>query len=203
VTVAAKKYRVRLALRRDLHFLPLVERVAATRFAGLGLDPVYHGCFMTAEEFEDRQHRGMLWVAAAERDRPIGFATCSLVDGNAHLDEIDVLPQHGQRGVGSLLLGAVCAWAESSRCPAITLSTARNVPWNEPFYRRRGFRELAEAAHTVGLRTLRAAEGAAGFCLRERLIMRRELPSRRVDGAFGRRKLSIAKTTGAVVYGLH
>lgn len=175
--MAASKYRVRHAVRSDLHLLPSIERMAATRFAGLGLDPPYERCFISAEEFEERQSRGRLWVVTRGRgrDRPLGFATCSLIDASAHLDELDVIPQHGQRGAGSLLLSAVCAWAEALHYPAITLSTARNLPWNEPFYRRRGFRELAETAYTVGLRSLRTAEAAAGFCLQNRVIMRREL----------------------------
>jgi len=176
--------------------------MAATRFAGLGLDPAYGRCFITAEEFEARQNRGMLWVVTGQRDRAVGFATCSLIDANAHLDEIDVIPEHGRRGVGSLLLRVVCAWAQSACYPAITLSTARAVPWNEPFYRLRGFREVAEPAYTAGLRSLRAAEAAAGFCLRNRVIMRRELNPRRIGGAPGWRKLFIAKTAPVVVYGL-
>jgi GNAT superfamily N-acetyltransferase len=173
--VTASKYRVRLAERRDLHALPVIERFAAMRFRQVGLDDVYGRCFITAEEFEARQHRGVLWVVAAEQDRPVGFATCSQIDGVAHLDEIDVLPQHGRRGLGSRLLGAVCVWARSRAYPAITLSTTRGVPWNEPFYRRRGFRELSELAYTAGLRQLRAAEVAAGLPIQQRLIMKREL----------------------------
>jgi GNAT superfamily N-acetyltransferase len=171
------QYRVRPADRRDLHLLPEIERTAAARFRDVGLAHVYDRCFITAEEFEARQHRRTLWVAVTDRDRPIGFATCSQIDGAAHLDEIDVLPQHGRCGIGSLLLRAVCAWARAGAYPAVTLSTTRGVPWNEPFYFRRGFRELAETAYTAGLRRLRAAEAAAGLPVSRRLIMKRDFVS--------------------------
>ena len=178
MTVLPSSYRVRLATRRDLHALPTIERAAALRFREVGLGEAYNHCFISAEDFEARQHRAVLWVAANEQDRPVGFATCSQIDGIAHLDEIDVLPQHGRRGIGSQLLQTVCTWARSRANPAMTLSTTRGVPWNEPFYRRRGFRELAESSYTVGLRRLRAAEAAAGLPVSHRLIMRRDLACR-------------------------
>jgi len=168
---------VRPAGRADLHFLPAIERLANERFRAFGLQQAYDRCFITAEDFEARQHHGVLWVAATERNRPIGFATCSQIDDVAHLDEIDVLPQHGGRGIGTLLLRTVCAWARSEGSPAVTLSTTRGIPWNEPFYRRRNFREIAEASYTAGLRRLRAAEAAAGLPVSGRLIMRRDIAS--------------------------
>jgi GNAT superfamily N-acetyltransferase len=195
----ASKCRVRLADRADLHVLPTIERMAAARFREVGLDQAYGRCFITAEEFEARQHRRVLWVVANELDRPVGFATCSQIDGSAHLDEIDVLPQYGRRGLGTLLLRVVCAWAQSRPFPAITLSTTRGVPWNEPFYRHRGFRELAESSYTAGLRRLRAAEAAAGLPVSHRLIMKRELNSirfRPVGAVWG---FPVAKDAGAVV----
>jgi len=200
VIAAGGKYRVRFAERRDLHALPAIERLAAVRFREFGLDHVYGRCFMTAEEFETRQHRGVLWVVANEANRPVGFATCSQLDEAAHLDEIDVVPQHGRRGLGSRLLRAVCAWARTRSYAAITLSTTRRVPWNEPFYRRRGFRELAESSYTAGLRRLRAAEAAAGLPIHERLIMRRLLTPVAFRPAGAAAGVAIAKTAGAVVY---
>jgi GNAT superfamily N-acetyltransferase len=179
--VLSSNYRVRLATRRDLYALPTIERAAALRFREVGLDEVYGRCFISAEDFEGRQYGGVLWVATNERDQPVGFATCSQIDGIAHLDEIDVLPQHGRRGVGSQLLHTVCTWARSRAQAAVTLSTTRGVPWNEPFYRRRGFREVAETAYTGGLRRLRAAEAAAGLPVSHRLIMKRDLACRWPD----------------------
>jgi GNAT superfamily N-acetyltransferase len=197
--MASGEYRVRRATRRDLHLLPTIERMAATRFREVGLDQAYGRCFISAEEFEARQHRGVLWVVANERGRPVGFATCSQIDGGAHLDEIDVLPQHGRRGLGSHLLGAVCAWAQSRSFPAITLSTTRGVPWNEPFYRRRGFHELDERSYTAGIRRLRAAEEAAGLPIGNRLIMVRDLASSRPPSLAAARRFAVAKAAAAVV----
>jgi GNAT superfamily N-acetyltransferase len=195
--IGSGNYRVRLARRADLHLLPAVERLAASRFRDVGLEHVYDRYFITAEDFEARQHRGVLWVAVSGDDRPLGFVTCSKLDGAAHLDEIDVLPAHGRRGVGSLLLEAVCAWARSRAYPAITLSTTRAVEWNEGFYQRRGFCELVETAYTDGLRRLRAVEAAAGLPVNRRLIMRKDLAS--TERSVARWEFRVAKCSGVVI----
>jgi hypothetical protein len=49
------------------------------------------------------------------------------------------------------------------------------VPWNGPYYRRLGFREVAPAEETLGLRRVRAHEAAIGLDRWPRLCMRRDL----------------------------
>ena len=40
----------------------------------------------------------------------IGFAVAWVVDGEGHLDELAVAPEHGRRGVGRALVDQVVAW---------------------------------------------------------------------------------------------
>lgn len=76
-------------------------------------------------------------------DTPVGFALVEMLTGNEpHLEEIDVHPAHGRRGVGSALVRTVCEWATRSGFRDITLTTFRDVAWNMPFYARLGFAEL-------------------------------------------------------------
>jgi hypothetical protein len=49
------------------------------------------------------------------------------------------------------------------------------VPWNGPYYRRLGFREVPPAEETPGLRRVRAHEAAIGLDRWPRLCMRRDL----------------------------
>lgn len=168
-------YRVRLALRSDLHLLPAIERAAVRLFESVGLFEPYSRLFVTAEQFEVRQYEGRLLVAVDSRDAPTGFATWACWGKSVHLEEMDVHPEHGQRGVGKRLLEAVCQRAAKAGADEITLSTTRGVPWNEPFYRRCGFHEVAETAYTPKLVRLRAAEEAAGLPVDRRVIMRRSL----------------------------
>ncbi len=56
-----------------------------------------------------------------------------VADDLLHLEEIDVDPSHGRRGLGTALVNAVCEWASDSGHALLTLTTFRAVPWNLPF----------------------------------------------------------------------
>ena len=105
---------------------------------------------------------------------PVGFAQVEICDGLAHLRELAVLPSHMRQGYGTQLLEAACAWARAEGYPAMTLTTFVDVSWNAPYYRRRGFVDLAEL--TPGLLAIRENEKAMGLDeLGPRIAMRREL----------------------------
>jgi 4-diphosphocytidyl-2-C-methyl-D-erythritol kinase len=118
---------------------------------------------------------GQVWVACPEDGVPVGMVIASLREGAVYIEELDVLPEHGRRGLGARLLGRVCAWARAQGHPAVTLSTFRDVPWNGPFYRRHGFRDLQPAEWTPGMRAIREQEARHGLAVEARVFMRREL----------------------------
>ncbi|GAA3434649.1 GNAT family N-acetyltransferase [Kutzneria kofuensis] len=69
----------------------------------------------------------------------VGFAHVGDVDDGLHLHQLAVHPDHGRRGLGTDLLAAVFGRAAGR---AVTLTTFRHIPWNEPWYRERGFTEV-------------------------------------------------------------
>lgn len=168
-------YSVRLAEGADLAHLPSVERRAVTLFEGwwkeTGLTPAVLSDVSTLEELEAACVAGHLWVATTATGEIVGFAQVVILDGLAHLDEVDVVPEHGRRGVGSRLVDAVCGWAEDAGYPAITLSTFRNVPWNRAFYERRGFRADEGLAERPEHRAVVDAERARGLRVDLRVFM--------------------------------
>ena len=155
--------------------LPAIELAAARLFLdrlnALGLTPEMLKIANSSADFAHAQQAGRLWVAATEQDEPVGFALLSEIDGAIHLEELDVHPAHGRRGIGAALLKQVCAWAEMAAYPGVTLSTFRDVPWNAPFYARHGFRELRPEEMTPGLVGLREAEQRRGLRTDLRVIM--------------------------------
>jgi hypothetical protein len=168
-------YRIRLARRKDLHHLPHIERDAARRFEIFGLSDLVSGPAVPLELLEQRQSCGQVWVALHRGgDKPVGFAVASVVDDHGHLDELDVLIQHGRRGVGTRLVKTVCRWAWRSRLRGVTLSTLRTIPWNAPFYSQLGFEVVPEQELTEGLVRLRRLEAMAGLQVAQRVIMRME-----------------------------
>lgn len=165
---------IRLANPEDLPSLPDIERAASELFSQFpALADLPEGV-TSLEEFQESQQSNLLWVAALPSGEPIGFAQVYIVDGLAHLDEIDVLPNYGRQGIGSKLVQTVIEWAQSEGIPAITLTTFRNIPWNEPFYRKLGFRVLDWEELTAGLIKLVEEEESYGLNRALRVVMRIE-----------------------------
>jgi GNAT superfamily N-acetyltransferase len=171
-------YVIRLAEASDIAALPSVERRAARLFddwlAETGLTREFLEDVSSTTELDEARQRGHLWVAVAPGGEPAGFAQVIILDGVAHLDEIDVVPEHGRQGVGSRLIDAVCNWARSAGYSKVTLSTFRDVPWNRPFYETRGFR-IVERPLPPEHRHLVAAEHDRGLRTDLRVVMERDL----------------------------
>ena len=133
-----RAYNIRAACADDARHLPEIEREAAKMFTGLEPElgmPVGERLEVnTIETFSGAIHCGHVWVATDSDNRSVGFALMSEIDGNAHLEELDVDPDHGRRGIGSDLVETVCDWATSRGFQFVTLSTFRDVPWNRRFY---------------------------------------------------------------------
>ncbi|MCD4685026.1 MAG: GNAT family N-acetyltransferase [Anaerolineae bacterium] len=153
------RYTIRPGAARDLDALPLIELAAAQLFSDHGWEgePILDDA-ISVEGHRMYLNAGRLWVVVDADDQPVGFAALSEVDGHAHLDEIDVHPDHGRCGIGRALVAHVCAWAQEAGYPAISLTTERDIPWNAPFYATLDFAILAPDDLTDGLRTILAGE---------------------------------------------
>jgi ribosomal protein S18 acetylase RimI-like enzyme len=103
------------------------------------------------------------------------YVLVDIVDGAAHVEQVSVDPAFARRGLGRRLIDHVAAMAEAEGRPAVTLTTFRDVPWNAPYYRRCGFRDVAESEVGPELRQLRDAEAAHGLDPTLRVCMRRDL----------------------------
>ncbi|MEM0980027.1 MAG: GNAT family N-acetyltransferase, partial [Cyanobacteria bacterium P01_H01_bin.58] len=168
-------YAIRLAVPADIPLLPAIERAAAVRFAccleATGLTPAMLTEVNAIANFEQAQQREHLWVATDSHEELVGFAMVLEVGSYAHLEELDVLPDHGRQGIGAALLATVCAWAKEQNYPAITLRTFSNVAWNQPFYERHGFRVIDSAKLSAAHTAIAASEQQQGLCLDHRVSM--------------------------------
>src|SRR5262252_2669478 len=168
----APHYSIARARPEDLSELTKIELAAARLLAGHAPESVL--CETTSqEEFQKALRNGHLWVALAA-DAPVGFAHVEVIDArSAHLEEIDVLPAHGRRGVGTRLVDQVCRWAASAGHSSVTLTTFRDVPWNMPFYERLGFRVIPGAKLSSALRAIVDNETRRGLDPSRRVAMER------------------------------
>jgi GNAT superfamily N-acetyltransferase len=169
---------IRLAQAGDVPSLASVERRAVRlfedRFAETGLTPAGLETVSSFEELDEARQRGHLWVAL-HGGEIVGFVQAMILDGAAHLDELDVVPEHMRKGIGSRLIETVCRWARGAGHAAITLTTYRDVPWNRPFYESRGFEVVDAQGLGPELRAMVALEHSRGFLSDRRVVMRRPL----------------------------
>jgi GNAT superfamily N-acetyltransferase len=172
-------YTIRSSRAEELPLLAQIERAAAVLF----LDTPY--AFLANDEplsldfVRQRFQVGQVWVAVDRQDVVVGFAITREVDDTIYLQEMDVAPAHGRRGLGAALVKIVCDWAKIQGYGAIWLSTFRDLPWNAPFYAKLGFQILDESELLVlhrkgfanGFQQIRQQELADGLPIAARVIM--------------------------------
>jgi predicted N-acetyltransferase YhbS len=166
---------IRPACAGDAAALRRVERAAGERFRHVGLGSVADHEPATVETLGQYAADGRAWVALDDARAPVGYLLVDDVDGNAHIEQVSVMPEQQGRGIGTALVGCAVAWANAGGCPALTLTTFTDVPWNRPYYERLGFRVLGETELGPQLRSVRDAEAAHGLDPSTRVCMRLDL----------------------------
>lgn len=165
-----REYSIVRAESRHLAALPAIELAAAQLLQGHAPEHVLLETTSLAT-FAHARAAGRLWVALCD-DAVVGFALVEmLTSGLPHLEEVDVAPSHGRRGVGTALVRAVCDWASASGYAMLTLTTFRDVAWNMPFYARLGFAEVSQASLPAELSAVVANETARGLAPNRRVVM--------------------------------
>ncbi len=117
----------------------------------------------------------MLWVATSPRNRVVGFALMKLTGGTAWLDQLSVLPRCQRRGLGASLIDRTAERARELGHDMLYLSTYLDVPWNAPFYERRGFASLPRGVWPTAFRRQFMIENSHGHPPWRRTIMQRRI----------------------------
>jgi GNAT superfamily N-acetyltransferase len=129
----------------------------------------------SSEEFVTALNNGLLWVVVDNAHIPVAFLLASIIDGCIHIAEFDVHPDHGKRGVGTKLLDHVLAVAKARAFPAATLTTFEHLPWNAPFYRKRGFEVIG--VDKIGDELAQIVRNEKALGMRRRVAMKMALLS--------------------------
>lgn len=111
----------------------------------------------------------------------LGFAHVLLVDGETHLEQLAVLPEHQGRGVGHQLVEAAAGHATAVGAARLTLRTFAEVPFNAPWYARRGFVRIAPDTD-LQHRLIRTERALGLLDLGPRVTMSRTLPAPHGEG---------------------
>ena len=166
---------VRAPMQDELPLLQAIGVAAGRRFAAVGLDEVAADPPPALADLDRWRKAGRAWVTTDRDGHPVGFVVVDLVDEAAHVEEISVLPDLGGRGHGMALMRHVEKWARAKGFMAVTLTTFSEVPWNRPWYERRGYRVLAEDEWTPGLAARRDEEAEHGLDPDQRVVMAKGL----------------------------
>lgn len=159
----------------ELPTLQNIELAAGRPFAGLGMHAVADDAPPTIAAFAAYRDAGRAWVATGPDDRPVAFVLADIVDGDAHIAQVSVHPDHARHGIGATLIEHVATWARHRGLPAVTLTTFTDVPWNGPYYTRLGFHPVPDADLPPQLRAIREEETRRGLDRWPRTAMLRQL----------------------------
>lgn len=166
---------IRLATLADAILLPDLEQSAGLRFReAAGLEWVADDGNTPAEAYPPFIDAGTVWLA--ERDGAlVGFLAATAEGDALHVLELAVMLEAQGQGAGQALMATAEAKARALGLKALTLTTFRELPWNERFYQRLGFRTLAAGEPDERLAAYLAKEVAKGLPGERRCAMRRDL----------------------------
>jgi len=166
---------IRPALPADGEALRTIEWQAGAQFRDVGLAFVADHEPSSVEALAAYAEAGRGWVAVADDGALVGYVIVDILDGNAHIEQVSVVPDQQGRGIGNALVEQVATWARANRHSAMTLTTFTDVPWNRPLYEHVGFRVLAEDEIGAELRAVVAHEADEGLDPATRVCMQRDI----------------------------
>jgi len=165
----------RLVYEYELPLLQDIERAAGTSFRDIGMPEIADDPPLPVAALARYQRAGPAWVITDALDTPIAYLIGEVIDGNLHIEQVSVHPQHARHGLGRRLIDHAAQHAQAHHLPALTLTAFTHVPWNAPYYTRCGFRTLTIEELTPGLHAIRRNEAAHGLDKWPRVCMRRDI----------------------------
>jgi GNAT superfamily N-acetyltransferase len=167
----------RKAVAEDADYLPAIERSAGSAFLSVpGLEWIAGSDDIVSAEAQLRFiEQGLVWIAESADGERVGFLTAEQFDDEYHIWELDVHQEHQKRGIGRGLIEALTEKARRETITAITLTTFRNLQFNEQFYQLMGFQTLEEEQQSERLKATLAMEKANGLPAERRCAMRLSL----------------------------
>ncbi len=168
-------YRIERAVAADAGHLPVVELLGGEAFLDVpGLEWIADDDVMSAEEQRPLVEAGTVWVAR-DGDEIAGFLSVEEIGDDLHVRNVSVLPDCQKQGIGRALFAEAIAQANARGVERLTLTTFRDLAFNELFYASMGFVRLEEAELPKRLRDELDDEAARGLPCERRCAMVLEL----------------------------
>src|SRR5690625_4624524 len=113
---------IRAAAEQDLLTLRVIERAAGQVFGEWDMGLVADDEPPTMSMLREYVTVGRAWTADSD-GRPVAYLLADIVDGNVHIEQVSVHPEHSRKGIGLALIEHVARWAVAGGYPALTLTT--------------------------------------------------------------------------------
>jgi GNAT superfamily N-acetyltransferase len=167
---------IRAANDRDTPLLPAIERSSGEIFRqSPGLEWIADDTVQSQEQHRALIANGIALVAEVQGAGIAAFLNGEAAPDALHIWQIAVHRDRQRHGIGRKLIEAAQQVAIDRGIKALTLTTFRNVPWNEPYYRRLGFVSLDSTELNPRLKAILRSEGQAGMPTAQRCAMRKSL----------------------------
>jgi GNAT superfamily N-acetyltransferase len=165
----------RFAASHEAHAIRAIEFEASQRFVEVGMAGIADAPPTALALVERKIGAGEIIVAVNADQTCVGFVMFEAQPARIYVQELDVLPSYAGRRIGAALIEQVAQLARSRQLIQLVLSTYREVPWNAPYYRRLGFRDIEETELDAALLARRVAHIARGLDESKRVFMQRDL----------------------------
>ncbi|KAK4503866.1 hypothetical protein PRZ48_004781 [Zasmidium cellare] len=149
-------YRLRPGTADDFEAIDRIGITAVRRYDGiLELSNLKNVVGLSKEKLQQWLDDGKVFVVedTSKGNEPVGFASAFPKDDVLYVNEVVVDLACQGKGVGGLLMKAILDWARDrkqneGKTSKVSLMTYAEVPWNAPWYRKFGFKDVDAA--TIG-----------------------------------------------------
>lgn len=150
---------IRPSVMADIFRLQEVERAAAELFRGSGLIDIDGMAVVSLTDHVAAIEAGLSLVCESG-GRIAGFAIGEWQERDVYVHELDVDPAFQKRGIGAALVKHLITTAQAKGAQDIYLATFRDPPWNAPFYRKLGFRDVARGDYPPWMTALEESQAS-------------------------------------------
>jgi predicted N-acetyltransferase YhbS len=146
-------FSIRVGSADDAALLAGIERAADQRYLDSPYRELLNGSAIPDEAARRYCDEGRILVAEVD-DRVVGYLGWHVEpDPNyVGISQVSVLPEFGRRGIGAALMRSAIDTAADHGISHVVVATFSDVAWNEPWYRRLGFRTVDPSDWTVWMR---------------------------------------------------
>lgn len=171
-----EKWVIRRATEEDAPYLPDIEISGGAAFRTQpGLEWVADDEVWSAEEHVEWMDKGVVWVAAGDGQRPVAFLISQVFGDTLHIWEVSVHYAEQGHGLGKRLMEIAEQHARQSGLQTLTLTTFRDIVFNEQFYHKLGYQTLHADELSPRLQQVLQNEAEEGLPMDKRCAMRKRL----------------------------